>query len=155
MPLNCAKPLKGTYTSEYHSQASYMASFWAAMSPITFRRELETFLYQSMFLTMEPTQLIIPSPEIPLRLRKVPLQHFCDNVTLLHTFNKWSKQFDKKTASLKHVDGSMVFTRWGQYAPHLIHASLGLSESTTQKASQSVQPFLHSSWQSVIRHVAC
>jgi len=37
-----------------------------------------------------------------------------------------------------------------------IHASLGQPESTTQMASQSVQPFSHSSCKSVIRHVgAC
>jgi len=33
--------------------------------------------------------------------------------------------------------------------PHLIHASLGPPESITQTASQSLQPFLHSSWQKV------
>ena len=32
---------------------------------------------------------------------------------------------------------------------HLIHASLGPPESITQTASQSLQPFLHSSWQKV------
>jgi len=40
--------------------------------------------------------------------------------------------------------------------PQVIHASLGPSESTTPTASWLVQPFLHSSRQSVIRHVrAC
>jgi len=33
--------------------------------------------------------------------------------------------------------------------PHLVHASLRPSESITQTTSQSVQPFLHRSWQSV------
>jgi len=32
---------------------------------------------------------------------------------------------------------------------HLIHASIGPLESSTQTVSQSIQPFLHSSWQSV------
>ena len=36
--------------------------------------------------------------------------------------------------------------------PHLIHVSLGPPESTTQMASQSVQPFLHSSRQTVVGH---
>ena len=35
---------------------------------------------------------------------------------------------------------SVVFARWGQCAPHLIHPTLG--ESTTQTASRSIQPFL-------------
>jgi len=33
--------------------------------------------------------------------------------------------------------------------PHLIHATLGPSQSITQTASRSVQPFLHSSWHSL------
>jgi len=37
----------------------------------------------------------------------------------------------------------------GDLDPHLTHDSLGPSEPTTQTASQSVQPFLHSSPQSV------
>ena len=47
----------------------------------------------------------------------------------------------------------MVFTKWRHCAPHLIHASLGPSESTTQMTCWSVPPFLHSSWQNVIGHV--
>jgi len=39
--------------------------------------------------------------------------------------NKWSKQFDKKTASPLYMDGSIVFARWRQCAPHLTHASMG------------------------------
>ena len=35
----------------------------------------------------------------------------------------------------------MVFTRWRQCAPHLLHASLGLPESTLHAALWSVQPF--------------
>jgi len=35
-------------------------------------------------------------------------------------------------------------------APHLIHASLGPPESTTQTASRLVKAFLPSSWQSVV-----
>jgi len=38
---------------------------------------------------------------------------------------------------------------WGDLDPHLIHGSLGPSESTTQTASRSLQPFFHSSPQSV------
>ena len=37
----------------------------------------------------------------------------------------------------------------GASRPHLIHASLGPPESITQMASQTVQPFLHSSYQKV------
>ena len=43
-----------------------------------------------------------------------------------------------------------------QVAPmciHPTHASLGPPKSTTQMASESVQPFLHSSLQSVVGHV--
>jgi len=43
------------------------------------------------------------------------------------------------------MDGSVVFARWRQCAPHLIHDSLGPSEPTTQTASQSIQPFLQGS----------
>jgi len=35
------------------------------------------------------------------------------------------------------------------HPPHVTHASLGLPRSTTKTASGSVQPVLHSSWQSV------
>jgi len=37
---------------------------------------------------------------------------------------------------------------WGS-GPYPIHGSLGLSESTSQTESRSVQPILHSSWQRV------
>jgi len=47
------------------------------------------------------------------------------------------------------MDGSLVFARWRQCAPHLIHASLSPPESKSQTASRSVQPFLRSSRQSV------
>jgi len=41
-------------------------------------------------------------------------------------------------------------------ASHLIHASLGLPESTSQTVSRLVQPFLHSSRQNVVGHArAC
>ena len=50
-----------------------------------------------------------------------------------------------KAASPPHTGGSMVFASWRQCAPHPTHASLGPSESTSQTAPRSVQPFLHSS----------
>jgi len=55
--------------------------------------------------------------------------------------------------TLLHIDGSVVFDRWRQSAPHLIQirASLGLPESTTHTASQSVQPFSHSLRHNVVR----
>jgi len=43
----------------------------------------------------------------------------------------------------------VVFARWRQCASHVTHAFFGPPESTTQTASRSVQPFLHSSRQSV------
>jgi len=46
---------------------------------------------------------------------------------------------DKKAALPPHVDGSVVFTRLCQCAPHLIHASC--------TASRLVQPLLNSSQQ--------
>jgi len=48
-----------------------------------------------------------------------------------------------------NMDSSIVFVRWRQCAPHVTHASLGPPESSTQTASRSVQPFFHSSRQSV------
>ena len=38
---------------------------------------------------------------------------------------------------------------WGNLHPHLIHGSLSTPEPTTQMASRSVQPFLHSSLQNI------
>jgi len=42
--------------------------------------------------------------------------------------------------------------RWHQCAHYVTHASLGPSESTTQMASRSVQPLLHSWQQSIVGH---
>jgi len=50
-----------------------------------------------------------------------------------------------KAASLPHTDGSLVFIRWRQCAPHLMHASFGPPASTSKVASRSVQLFLHRS----------
>jgi len=54
----------------------------------------------------------------------------------------------QQAASPPYMDGSVVIATLHQCAPHLIHASLGPSESSTQVASWSVQPFLHK-WQSI------
>jgi len=43
-----------------------------------------------------------------------------------------------------HMDSSVIFARWRQCAPHLIHGSLGQPESTSQTASRSVQSFCNS-----------
>jgi len=50
-----------------------------------------------------------------------------------------------KAASPPHMDGWMMFTRWhANVHLHLIHACFGPPESTSQTASQSVQPlFAH------------
>jgi len=56
----------------------------------------------------------------------------------------------RKAASPPHTDGSIVLARWR--LRHL-NASLSLPESTTRTPSWSVQPFLHSSRQSVVGHV--
>ena len=47
----------------------------------------------------------------------------------------------QKAALLPHMDASIVFARWRQCAPHIIHASLDPPESTSQTGSRSVQPF--------------
>jgi len=39
--------------------------------------------------------------------------------------NKRSKKFDKKAASPPQMDGSIIFARWCQCAPHITLASLG------------------------------
>ena len=54
-----------------------------------------------------------------------------------------------KAPSPPYTDGSVVFTRWRQCAPRLIHGSLDPPDSASQTASRSVQPFLHSSRQTV------
>ena len=50
------------------------------------------------------------------------------------------------------MDGSVVFARWRQCALRVTHASFSPPELTTQTASRSVQPFLHSSRGSVAGH---
>jgi len=45
---------------------------------------------------------------------------------------------------LPHMDGSVVFARSCQCAPHLIYASLCPYQCKSQTTSWSVQPFLHS-----------
>ena len=47
------------------------------------------------------------------------------------------------------MDGTVIFARWHQCVPHLIHVSLDQPQSTAQTASRSIQSFLHSSRQSV------
>jgi len=71
--------------------------------------------------------------------------------TLDYDDDKWSKLSDEKVASPPHTDGSIVFVRWRQRAPNLMHDSdsLGPPEFKSQTASRSVQPFLHSSRQTV------
>ena len=50
--------------------------------------------------------------------------------------NKWSKWYDKKAASPPpHADGSVVFARVRQCAPHLTHASLDPPESVHPNGS--------------------
>ena len=54
----------------------------------------------------------------------------------------------QQAASPPYMDGSVVIATLHQCAPHLIRASLGPSESSTQVASWSAQLFLHK-WQSI------
>jgi len=51
------------------------------------------------------------------------------------------------------MDGSVVLARWRQCAPPLIHASMDSHESIPQTASRSIQPFLNSSRQRVLRFI--
>ena len=53
-----------------------------------------------------------------------------------------------------NTDGWIAFIRWLPICLHVTHASFHPPESTIQMASRLVQPFMHSSWQSLIRHVA-
>jgi len=55
----------------------------------------------------------------------------------------------QKAASPQHMDDSIVFARWRQCSPPCNTCFLGPRESSTQTASWSVQPFLHSSRQRV------
>ena len=55
----------------------------------------------------------------------------------------------QQAALPSHMDGSMAFARCRQCATHLTHAFSGPPESKSQTASRSVEPFLHSSPQSV------
>jgi len=47
-----------------------------------------------------------------------------------------------------HMDGSILFARWRRQCD-LVHAFLGSPECKSQTTSRSVQPFLHSSRQTV------
>jgi len=67
-----------------------------------------------------------------------------------HLLQQVVKVIWQEGPSPPYTDGSVVFARWRQCAPHLVYDSLGPPESTTQTASRSVQPFLHSSQQSVV-----
>jgi len=60
-----------------------------------------------------------------------------------------SGQSSKKAALPPHMDGSIIFARWRQCAPHLKHASLDPPQFTPQTTSGSVQLFLHSARQRV------
>jgi len=70
----------------------------------------------------------------------------------------WS--WTNKAALLLQTDGSIVFAAWHQCALTWGHigeydwtsASFGPPKSTTQTVNQSVQPFLHSAWQSLVGH---
>ena len=55
------------------------------------------------------------------------------------------REFWWKAASQKASFKNCPFP-WGDSGRRLIHGSLGPPESTTQTASRSVYPFLHSSW---------
>jgi len=82
-------------------------------------------------------------------------QEFCNNNINSNKINKITttktsgQSIWQQAASLPHMDGSVVFVKWRQCAPHLIYASLGPPESSTQMAFPSVQSFLHSSQQSI------
>ena len=64
------------------------------------------------------------------------------NNTANYSYNKWLHH-------RRHVDGSVVFDRWCQCVPPSNTSSLGLPDSASQMASWSVQPFSHSSHQTV------
>ena len=72
--------------------------------------------------------------------RKVAINYYYIMLRLL---------LDEKAASPLHMDGSVMFARIANIHPNLIHASLDQPESTSQTACGSVQPFLHSSRQTV------
>jgi len=67
-----------------------------------------------------------------------------------------SASFAQLTAECRgaklRVVGQKTRLRTADLDSHLIHGSLGLPVSTTQTASRSVQPFLHRSPHSVVRH---
>jgi len=50
---------------------------------------------------------------------------------------------------MNNINDFVIFVRWRQCELHLIHASLGPPEFKSQTASRPIQPFLHSSPQSI------
>jgi len=67
---------------------------------------------------------------------------WCDGLTAAANHAKQAvKVICKKAASPPHMNGSIVFVRWRQCAPHLIRASLNPFQSTSETVDWLVQPF--------------
>jgi len=62
------------------------------------------------------------------------------NWSLLWTYYNITSGHSKATLP-PHTDGSVIFARWRQCAPHLIHGSLNPPNSESQTTSRSVQSF--------------
>ena len=74
---------------------------------------------------------------------------------LLHSNTRGQRNLTKKAASLPHMDGSMVFARLCQCAPHLIHAALAHSSPQPERHLDQFSHFC-TTHDSVIGHArAC
>jgi len=80
---------------------------------------------------------VVTSHVLPLAVKVV--RHYAYEVQIPaissnsnNNINKRSESFDENAASPPHMDGSIVFARWGQCAPH---ASVETSEPTSKTVS--------------------
>jgi len=86
-----------------------------------------------------------------------PQKHFTHNQAESSRF-AWTCLFMSRQSVIGHArhvlspkNSSFIWGDLDPHDPHLRHGSLGLHESTMQTGSWSVQPFLHSSHQSIFR----
>jgi len=137
----------------YQSHTNIHVTAWAwnsLPSPIQAATSLITFLHH--LSTTEPTQLVVPSPDIPHRPCTVPQ---CQYI-----FNKWwtVKVIWHKAASPPHTDGSVVFARWCQSSntyflrPTQVHIPNGILISSAVFAQLTAKSPHTSEWAATFPH---
>jgi len=112
----------GTSADDRNTTSSPMGSEYSTSQvtdrtflPLTGIRIVDQWVQTAVFAVSVKPDVVVSGPEVVLR----PRYHAatCISPSLIHLF-------DIKAASPLHMDGSVVFARFHQCAPHLIHASL-------------------------------